>query len=312
MASQTVREVVAAFWATLRAADWQIEVMRDCKQLHDLLHTLQIHCYDRIVQEARRFPEDEVARENLTAHEMTLKRTIASLREVAKRPTLSPRDTSWIEDLEPARTALRKAMQDRDAKQLNMAAHRLGRVLNTQPTVINTRLNDAARTLPLPQLLQAMQGIWVKLCQLEFDAQTKEKVTQFESGVNTLADLNGRLPALLSDHDAWQLTDLELRLCEFQLDKETTDLELSWPKLKALTEMLCSSSKEEWAKEFRSSAAELDGALVAQRHDKVRYYFRPYRRQALERFYQIDETLKKQCEELRGIKQPLEQVLGRI
>jgi len=67
-----VRESVFTFRFRFENACQQIELLGTYKDLHDLLHTLQLHCYDRIIQEMRSFPGDDLTRDNLLDHEMTL------------------------------------------------------------------------------------------------------------------------------------------------------------------------------------------------------------------------------------------------
>ena len=71
-----------------------------------MLHTIQISSYVPILQEARRFPGDEVACETLADYELALQDYIERLRLVTSRPTFAVGETDWIEDIIRAREEL--------------------------------------------------------------------------------------------------------------------------------------------------------------------------------------------------------------
>ncbi len=127
-----------------------------------------------------------------------------------------------------------------------------------------------------------------------------------------LAELNNRLAALVIGHDYWQEIDLELRRIEANLEKDLIELEMSWPDLKERTEILFNPAGDQWAVAFQQDSQHLDEALNTQNPVKIKRYFRMYRRRAGDRFYQVDVTLKRLCEELREVGDPLASVLRMI
>jgi hypothetical protein len=183
----------------------------------------------------------------------------------------------------------------------------LNRVLAIQPSRINTNLNSAARTLRLPTLVSAMKFIFDKLARSNLD---RDKIRQFQEGVEVLAELNERLIALVNGHDYWQELDLELRRIEGNLEKYSIELEMSWPDLKARTDVLFAGEiRDPWTVAFEQDGQNLDLALNAQNPAKIKRYFRMYRRRASDRFYRVDASLKRLCEELREVGEPLASVL---
>ena len=309
MHEPAVRDAVVAFRIHFERACDQIDGVANLKDLHDLLHTLQLHCYDRIVQEAKSFPDDELAQANLQEHEVTLQDTLDDLRKVVKRAGMPSGEVSWIErDLEPARRELHAALETLDAGKLKRAQWRLNHVLAIEPSKINTRLNQAARDLALPDLTRAMASIRDQLRSLDLDA---EKVRQFEVGVETLGRLDGTLTALVDDHDRWQAAELELRLIESNPDQSLEALEYSWSQVKEKVQPLAEGSDEPWAVTFREEGEKLGRAIEAQDAAKARLRFRGCRRQAGTRFHAVDLMLKDQCDELRKAGEPLAEVLRR-
>ena len=127
-----------------------------------------------------------------------------------------------------------------------------------------------------------------------------------------LAELNVRLTALLLGHDYWQSLDLELRRIEANLKTDLTELEMSWTDLTERTKVLFSSAGEtgdRWTISFQQDSMELDASLNTQNPVQVKRCFRKYRRRASDRFYQVDTSLKRLCEELRRVAEPLASVL---
>ncbi len=310
---------VVAFRFLFEAACQQIDVLGGYKNLHDLLHKLQFQCYDSLVQEARSFPDDERARENLGEYEWRLQSIIEELREAVAQQSFAESEMRWIErDLEPARASLRLALaapDDAGIKHLQRAIRGINHVLATQPSRINTRLNQTARALRLPELTEAMKAVCGELRRLSL---TSDKVRQFEEGVAALCALNQRLIALVNDHDQWQEVDTELRLIEPVpaqsliepgLSQYLTDLEFPWSRLKERMQSLCNGYSESWALAFKAQTEKLDCAIAAQNAERARQCLRLYRRQAGDRFFKVDLTLKRQCEELREAGQPLASVL---
>lgn len=303
------RSAVVTFRVDFQAACERINIIANYKELHDLLHTLEFQCYSGIVQEAKRFPDDETALDILTDHELTLQKLLREVQEVAGRETIATNEVLWLKDLEHAQAKLHGAIEELDTRQLQRTIWLLNRILAIQPSRINTNLNSAARTLRLPALVNAMQSIWEKLVKFNLN---QEKLKQFKDGVEVLVELNQRLAALIVGHDYWQELDLELRRIEANLEKDLVELEMSWPDLKERTEVLFSPAGDRWTIDFQQDSQNLDAALNAHHPIKIKRYFRMYRRRAGDRFYQVDVTLKRLCEELREVGEPLASVLRMI
>jgi len=306
MAAPEVRAAVVAFRTDFQAVCEQIDVLVNYKDLHDLLHTLEFQCYRGIVQEARRFPDDETALDILIDYELTLQQIVTDVREITVRGTLATHETSWIKDLERSTQELGGAIENLDTRQIKKAVWLINRVLAIQPSRINTSLNTAARALRLPALVKAMTCVRDNLAHGELDP---EKNSQFRNGVDALANLEHRLTVLVRTHNDWQELDLELRRIEANLKQDIFELEMSWLDLKAMAESLCNSSIDEWALSFKKDSENLDSAITSQNPAKVKQYFRSYRRRAGERFYRVDVELKRLCGNLRIVGEPLASVL---
>ena len=307
MADAEVYEAVKAGGEKLQDACQQIEVVSTYKDLHDQLHTLEFQVYRMIIQEARNFPDSETALDNLTDYELTLQQITNNLREIAERQLLKFQETEWIKKLEQAGTELHAAIETLNLRQLQRSIWLLNQILAIQPSIIDTSLKKTAEALPLAVLVQHMTKIRHRLVNVTLASQEAEKIRQFQEGVTALEILERSLVSLVGNHYEWQTIDLELRRIEGTLEKDTFELEMSWPDLQVRIEAQCSNCEEDWAIALKQDREKLDKALNAQppNPDLSRRFFRSYRRRASERFYRIDVDFKKFCGQLRAVSKPL-------
>jgi hypothetical protein len=293
---------LAALQTDVEAADWQIRLLTNYKDLHDLLHNLQYLCFSGLVQEARRFPEDPLSLDILMDHELTFADLIESLVEVALRPDMPAGETDWIQELAEAHDQLKQAIETLDSELLQRAIWLTKRVLDRHPTRINERLNAAARALRLVAIERSMLSIRKDLRRLKLAPQ---QVRRFESDVTALGDLGEHLARLVEDHDRWQAIDLELRRIEAVMVHDLDEIRTSWPELRAKVDPLCQQSGAAWAEWLRRDSQNLDKALASKNPSQIRQSFQRYRRRVGNRFYQVDTDLKSLCHELRFVGQPL-------
>jgi hypothetical protein len=304
--SSDVRTAAIVFQTDFEVAHDQVDLLGDYKDLHDLLHRLQFHCYNGIVQAATRFPTDEMTLDNLTDYALTLEGIIDELKQVSGRPAIPKQELAWIEDVRLTKDDLRNAIDALDEKLLKKVIWRLNRLLTTQPARINTLLNLAARTLRLPALLSALTRVCNHITSLELDP---DKVLAFQSGLDALGKLDQTLSELVDHHDRWQMLDVELRRIEASIDRDLAELEMSWPDVKPKAESLYNMCIEEWAAALHKEGNALDEALMSNNPVKVRRCFRSYQRRAADRFFRVDIQLKALCGDLRQIGVPLASVL---
>ena len=307
--SPQMRAALFAFRADFQAACTQVDVLGDYKDLHDLLHRLQFDCYNVIVKAAARFPADETALDDLQDYLLGLEDILSQLHGVTRRAAVAAADTAWISDVAGAHDELKRVTEQADAKLLKQAIWRLNRTLSIQPTRINTRLTAAARGLRLPELVQALAVAREHLATPGLDV---DKVRQFNTGLEGLDNLGRSLQVQVEDHDHWQGVDVELRRIEALIEPDLTELQMSWPDLKAIAAPLYQSQVDEWAVAMSKEAEALDEALASDNPVKTRRAFRNYRNRAGHHFFQVDTDLRKLCSELRPIGAPLTMVLRLI
>lgn len=296
-----VRATVAVFRADFLAASQQIDVLSDHKDLHDQLHDLQFKCYNEIDQQATRFPGDDQAREILLDHELTLREITAKLQEIMVRPAVSG-EFAWVAELAAAGALLHQALDGSDPAALKRCCRLIKRVLDRYPSLINARLNAAAKSLRMEAIEQAIASILVIL---RVNSPSSPDTQAFDAGRASLAELNRRLTGLVRDHDRWQDLDVELRRVQAALISDPEELELSWPDIKAHVTPLMSGGNEGSIQDLQSEGNKLADALVAGDPVQARRSFKRFHRHAARRFYEVDDELKMLCSQLRKLGAPL-------
>jgi hypothetical protein len=139
-----------------------------------------------------------------------------------------------------------------------------------------------------------------------------DKMGQFETGVVTLASLSHNLTTLVDDHDQWQAVDVELRRIAGNMRQDAVELKMSWPDLQAMFEPLYNSSSSEWVASFKRDSDQLDSAIATENPARIRRYFRRCRGQVGVGFHRVDLDLKRLCEDLRRVGEPLTSVMRMI
>jgi len=308
-ASPEVSAAVGEFHANLSEASGQVDILGDYKDLHDLLHELQFSCFNSILRDSRTFPDDEIGLESLKEYQFNLETLIVKFQAVLGRGLVAKSESMWVQEILVARTDLQSALDQLEKETLDKATWRLKRLLNGQPSRINTRLVDSARTLRLPALVSALKTIGQSLPSLKIE---QAKVEEFQAGMASLGELSQRLQHLVEDHELWQAFEVELRRIDALIDKDLFELQMSWPDLKTQGEKLYTASGEDWAVALRKDCAAVEEILTGDNPVRTRTTFRNYSRRASTRFYQVDINLRSVCGELRRLAEPLSNVLRKI
>jgi hypothetical protein len=118
-------------------------------------------------------------------------------------------------------------------------------------------------------------------------------------------------------HKFWQDTDKEISLMEDILDTpsaETHRFREHWVTLRRRILWLAAlEANAEWAQKVSAEAENIDDQLAAEAADDViRPTFETLRSFAKYRFFAVDDALKKDCDSLRRINEPLKSMLEEI
>jgi hypothetical protein len=301
-----VQQHVVRYRVIFEQTKEQIERLGKYKDLHDRLHDLQLRCYNPMLQELKRFPDGDDVQDNLRDHELTLESNVEQLQETIEKVSYLDNENSWIQQLDEVRQTLQEAIASADLEKLEHVAWVLKRVLSVQPMQVNMRLNEAARNMRLPQLVNAMTDLRDKIAGNNLE---KTQLAQFEDGVNALDRLNCALEVMVKKHDDWQIVDWEIRRIEIELTAGLDELDRAWRYVRQLTDALCAKSLEAWVESFIQDTIQVQEAIAARDPAMIRTSFHRYCGRVRVRFYRIDDALLHLCSDLRQVGSPLDAVL---
>lgn len=300
-----LRDIATEFQSHFRSARDQIRIVADHKDLHDQLHELEVRCYRPILKGADRFPDDELFNDNLTDYTAVFQSVINTLPEILARPSQTAAGGAWVQRLLEAWATLQSAIDTPDKSRLMRALRLIKSVIDLQPALVNQRLADSARQVRLQDLLNTVSTLQRKVSLITADIAL---LAQFSHGVDALARLSVSLPAAVAEHDRWQEVDNELKLVE---DSPDASLDAqNWAQLRDLLVPLHSGRDEAWAAQFQKLVNQLADAVGSGQPRKVREAFRPFRSQAMQRFFDVDKKLKLMCDSLRESGAPLNALLS--
>lgn len=308
--SQTVREAVQHFRSAFEAASANAERFRAFKELHEVLHCVQLRCLDLIAVELPVFGGDTSSGERLDGPEQDLQEAIAKISAGGVTWSRFGFGTTLLaNDLISAHTDLRNALDHADSAYLRKAYRRLERTINNYPGMINSLLLGAAEGLSLPALVQAMDELQSCLITLRV---MPDQLREFVEGLQSLTALSLRLTGLLFEHNGWQIAENEMQMFQFEAENPSESLKSFWPELKARTELLYRDHPAQLAKELEAGSERLEEALTSQNISGANRAYRRFRRAARLRFYQVDGELLDLCSSLVEVGASLENLIRRL
>ena len=287
----------------------KIEILSTYKQLHDLLHDLQLRSYNFIAEQVRIAITGEGyldwgSLENPA--EIDLADLITQLQKVVDRRVLQPFETSWIHGLVKGYEELHEAIARADAERLISTGLRLARIVRIEPSRLAREADSAAKYLQLPKLVQALSNIHECLIRRGADLS---KICDIKRGTEVLSALDRDLNSLIIAHNRWQSVDEELRRIDETWDYASMTFPREWPSLRAEVEELLDDAADLQAGAFRKSCERLTAAISSGNPANVANHFSAYRRQAFLRFLSIDKALNDLCGRLRIFDDPLGSIL---
>lgn len=306
MNSPAVLRNAAAFKAVFRLSQRQIEILGYFKALHDLLHTFQISCYDRLWSLIRKFnynPEDPSLWDSDFDYDGSIVDTFVNLDAVTKQQRQIGREAvPWVATLDGNLRTLSVAVEKKCVAEINSAIRPIERVMSLQPILLNDRLVQAASQLPLQDLADALSNI----CDaLEGEQQSPAKLRQFREGAEALRALEESLTHLIDKHGAWQELDREIRDIEKSVFQDIGRVSEYWPSIMAMTMPLCAEAGDLLTDRLVKTISRLDEAVEIGTPRDIQQHFLNYRNAANKCFYKVDADLKGLCEKLQSVGAPL-------
>jgi hypothetical protein len=316
MADPRIKEFVAEQREPLESADDALQKLVNYKDVHDRLHDLQFKCYNYIFQEARK-AEDEVDWNLLVQPRKDLK----SLKErlVEAEALMIDEDFDWLEQLRSAETQLLKAAEELSLPPLQESGRSIKGILEIRPTIFDTKLCTAAKLLPLDSLRQALGVVRGKI---RPDSLKGNQGVKFSVGVDALPELSQKLTLLTGEHERWQRIATMLWQIDALISEDLTGLRKNWPKLFQRIKEICEKNPAIWASSILAEANNLDRLLAEATPGNAKDFIKwqkkigqSYTSLSTEcgtRFYQVDLSLKRLCDELREVQAALGSILQEL
>ncbi|HUR80578.1 MAG TPA: toll/interleukin-1 receptor domain-containing protein [Thermoanaerobaculia bacterium] len=293
IAGGPARDALLEFRFRFETIAASIDRLATWKEVHDQLHHVQLHCYDRVVADLPRLGDDELVADAMMQYCDTLLQAVDRLRQLAAKPLFENKPLTWLATLERAQKMMCEGVDARDRDGVKKAASLVDRVLASEPPRIDARLSDAAGELQLQAILDALSVV---------RGSAKEK--QLEDALAEMERLDDTLQELVRSHTLWQDVDVVMRRVDTNLDTDTFELTDSWPDLRKQITILTAASGE-WAKGIAKLAESVQKAIDENDVHAMARHFRRYRQRAVMRFFAVDTDLNEQCRELRKAGDPL-------
>jgi hypothetical protein len=185
-----------------------------------------------------------------------------------------------------------------------------------RPTIFDTKLCAAARTLPLDDLREALCAIRDKL---NAGSLKSDAGTSFSAGVDVLPELSANLQALTTEHARWQVVATKLWSIDALIARDLTVLRNGWPQVLERLARICGGNSAPWALSILEEAKKLDDLLnvpppgsakeLQRWQVRVRQSYTSCSNDGGTRFYQVDLSLKRLCDRLRELQEALVNIL---
>jgi hypothetical protein len=314
MRKQEVRKAVQKYGSIFEKSSRQISILYAYKKVHDLLHEMEFGCYNSMVQDARRFPHQQSARDNMRSYLVRLGDHLSNADHIVNDDIEGDKRVLTVRDqLKKAYQALQRADRGRDIKHCKSAIELLGLLISWAQSSFNADLNRVARELDIDNLVAAMQSVHKVILRAKL---SRASVDKFGLGVGDLAALARDLHMRTMEHDQWQQMDNVLRVMDRKSSNLLSKMEIHWPIIVSEIEAVCSLAPaaakrgetvtaSSWSALIKQETRSLKKALTSRDLRKARLHFGSLHQHAAERFDSVDKKLLWLCEKITKMKNPL-------
>jgi hypothetical protein len=142
---------------------------------------------------------------------------------------------------------------------------------------------------------------------------------RFGAGVDALPELSDNLKSLTDEHTRWQVIASTFWSIDALIDDDLSGLRKSWPKLFERLKKICEGNTAIWAVSILEAANSLDQLLIQLVPLPPKELLRWQKRigqsyftcstESGTRFYQVDLSLKRLCDQLGDVQAALASIL---
>ncbi|HSS20138.1 MAG TPA: toll/interleukin-1 receptor domain-containing protein [Pyrinomonadaceae bacterium] len=298
-----VRSALSEFRAYFEELNERIETLDRLKKLHDIFQQVEdIH------NNIRRFGKNDLSQqvdwEDIEEIEPDLRVKAAELVSRACHSGFAKADDFWVQKFNRATADIRSTFSNRQVISLRSATNRIGDILNSVPSKVNTGMVTVAKGLRLTSLERALMDVHAILKDRDPLLTNQGQLTKIEKSVAKIDQMDRSLKTILFVHDTLQDIDNELRRVEVSLNDGILQIQDLWQDLKPQMSLLCADQKHVWAIDLAAASQELENSFHTDaevpNESGIRRAFRFFRSQANRTFNQVDGEMLQQCNELRS------------
>ncbi|HEX6719088.1 MAG TPA: serine protease [Pyrinomonadaceae bacterium] len=319
MSKLPVRKAVKSYGKVFEKSNQHVSTLHAYKKAHELLYGVEVGCYNKLVSDARHFPNKKEARDHIFSHLAVLGEYVSDAERIFSYVTGDHPIATMRDQLKTAYAELENAHKKQDVTHCKAALHLLQGLVSWTLATFNTLLNTRAKELDIDSLVAALQGVQDAISSAKLPPET---VTEFQLGVNELDTLGRELHRLTSEHDQWQQLDDVLRRINRHSPRLLSQIEIHWPMISSTVKAVCSVSPDlgdlpvaigsNWRTVIQREIASLDNARTSGNSKKARYHFANLRHHAAARFDSTDSNLLETCGKISKVKDPLRTLVDNL
>lgn len=290
------------------------------KSLHDSLQKEQKRNFASLYFDAARIATDPISYQELVAFSGFIKDLLENVDERLEEFSAEERQnqTRWVDELDDAHTQIRNSLNSGDKLGVMTALAAVEQVLREEPVHINGQIVVVMGHLPLKALRDALVEA--------ADASPDQAAQGLLRGAQLVDGLRLRLTERVNEHTLWQRADRLLWKVEQEIAKgagfEADILFDLWTGLKRQVSNLVRGEPDnpstlaiiKYADVFDDawvtfSESRADAARASKARAWLPTRFLDYRLEVINRFYQIDRNLKRDCAAVAALGGPIESLL---
>ena len=318
MDRREIRFALSRFEAEFAEIQSKLDQLWHYKTLHDKFHDAAA-LYERI--RADRHSDSRAADwDRLESDILVLEGKLRVILDVAADPVFPAALVIRVRKLQRISDGLSEAVAAFDDNLLGARLNELDASLATTPPMLDTRLVEIARSLPLDKIRDALKVVHTRITGQQLDQDQLPLVEALCADILSIEQAEDKLLALVDNHDLLQWMEADLRT-DSLLDSRLTvpQMAIKWQDVQEYFRQL--QMAVEWtfiAKLLQKGEAldnclaekGVDGSPIAQ--ENARKAFKSFSREASIAFNLTDTTLHRFCTQLRPLGAKLGAIIGRM
>ncbi|HLM25253.1 MAG TPA: hypothetical protein VK274_09360, partial [Pyrinomonadaceae bacterium] len=225
LGKQTVRDAVESYGKTFEVASGQISTLHAYKNVHDLLHYVEID-YKSLALDARDFSTHGLSRDKMRNHLARFEKHVDNADQIAREPVdRRDRIEKVREELTAVKAAIHHAERELSLESCDRVLILLRLLLERKQSNFNVLINKVASDLDMNSLAEAMQSLQYIISGMDLPSAT---IDTFQLGVDDLTKLGTELEQRIKEHDNWQQLDDALRTFNLNGSNLLSEVEAFW------------------------------------------------------------------------------------